>query len=391
MRRRCSLCGGKLKGNICTECGLDNSKNDSNYVTGKSHGDEAGLTHVHTGQEDPFAGKTLTRQQAKEQKAAAQRRKQAGSWGTAGKKPNETEYRGASEKKSNEAGYWGTAGKKPNAAGYRAVPTNSPKRKSKAIIGIIIGIAIVLVMAIPDIVEFVTDILRDNDMYYSWESEEYDDASVSDVEEDPYMFAGELPEGGEEYEITLEPGCYKGGVHIPVGKYTVEYVQGQGDITLDDWDRSIYLYGSFGFETVDDFENADDFRVYENSLVKINGTLKLVFRSENAQMDMTYTENPNTEGGEFADDFVAGKDIPAGVYDVTVLEGKGSIEYDILLNEDSEYYSYEDVDFMVDGAREYKNLVLPEGVEVRVYGVKIRLTPSEIIESEDYEGFYPVF
>ena len=28
MRRRCSLCGGKLNGNICTECGLDNSKND---------------------------------------------------------------------------------------------------------------------------------------------------------------------------------------------------------------------------------------------------------------------------------------------------------------------------------------------------------------------------
>ena len=30
-KRRCQLCGGKLSGNICTECGLDNSKNDENY------------------------------------------------------------------------------------------------------------------------------------------------------------------------------------------------------------------------------------------------------------------------------------------------------------------------------------------------------------------------
>lgn len=40
MRRRCSLCGGKLNGNICTECGLDNSKNDDQYVTLGNSGHE---------------------------------------------------------------------------------------------------------------------------------------------------------------------------------------------------------------------------------------------------------------------------------------------------------------------------------------------------------------
>ena len=48
MRRRCSLCGGKLNGNICTECGLDNSKNDDQYVTLENSGHEESLTHVHT-------------------------------------------------------------------------------------------------------------------------------------------------------------------------------------------------------------------------------------------------------------------------------------------------------------------------------------------------------
>ena len=44
MRRRCSLCGGKLNGNICTECGLDNSKNDDQYVTLENSGHEESLT-----------------------------------------------------------------------------------------------------------------------------------------------------------------------------------------------------------------------------------------------------------------------------------------------------------------------------------------------------------
>ena len=54
MRRRCSLCGGKLNGNICTECGLDNSKNDDQYVTLENSGHEESLTHVHTEEEKPY-------------------------------------------------------------------------------------------------------------------------------------------------------------------------------------------------------------------------------------------------------------------------------------------------------------------------------------------------
>ena len=47
--KRCQLCGGKLSGSICQECGLDNSKNDSQYEKyfGTSQCDEGPLTHVH--------------------------------------------------------------------------------------------------------------------------------------------------------------------------------------------------------------------------------------------------------------------------------------------------------------------------------------------------------
>ena len=83
MRRRCSLCGGKLNGNICTECGLDNSKNDDQYVTLGNSGHEESLTHIHTEAEKPYEGKTMTREngvrrrmQIKMQRKQLQKRRQ---------------------------------------------------------------------------------------------------------------------------------------------------------------------------------------------------------------------------------------------------------------------------------------------------------------------------
>ena len=32
MGKRCSLCGGKLRKGICTECGMDNRKSDERYL-----------------------------------------------------------------------------------------------------------------------------------------------------------------------------------------------------------------------------------------------------------------------------------------------------------------------------------------------------------------------
>ena len=77
MRRRCSLCGGKLNGNICTECGLDNSKNDDQYVTLGNSGHEESLTHVHTEEEKPYEGKTMTRENARKAKNADKNAKKA--------------------------------------------------------------------------------------------------------------------------------------------------------------------------------------------------------------------------------------------------------------------------------------------------------------------------
>ena len=49
MRNTCSLCGGKLKDGICTECGMDNRKSDEAYKSVLNQSDCANMkfSHVH--------------------------------------------------------------------------------------------------------------------------------------------------------------------------------------------------------------------------------------------------------------------------------------------------------------------------------------------------------
>ncbi len=50
MKKSCTLCGGKLKDGICTECGMDNRKSDEMYQKALNQSDckNMRLSHVHT-------------------------------------------------------------------------------------------------------------------------------------------------------------------------------------------------------------------------------------------------------------------------------------------------------------------------------------------------------
>ena len=49
MKKTCSLCGGKLKDGVCTECGMDNRKSDELYkdVLNQSDCMNMKFSHVH--------------------------------------------------------------------------------------------------------------------------------------------------------------------------------------------------------------------------------------------------------------------------------------------------------------------------------------------------------
>lgn len=144
----------------------------------------------------------------------------------------------------------------------------------------------------------------------------------------------------------------------------------------------------------------EDVRLYDGAHVMIGEDVVLAFHTENGQtgqmqsednpLSVTYTLQPEKK-------YTVGKEIPAGVYDVSGTKDWAVMEYEIYLGElyDKEYDSlnYQSYSIMVEAGSEnaiYKNAVLTEGTEITVTG-KMILTPSKKIGSQDYEAFYDIY
>ena len=358
--RRCSLCGGRLSGNVCTECGLDNSKSDAMYEQGKHSCEEELLTHVHSEQEDPYAGKMLTKDEKKRIQAERQQnekrinQKNAGQTGTY--QMTRPGTRNATQKRSG-----GNAGKLITTIGV---------------------IAMLLGVVLDNCGGGTKEAVPESET--GWETEKA-------VPYDPYELASrELSETGEYYETALEAGIYKGGVHIPEGSYTVTLESGTGSLSLEDPENAIYLNYHFGYEG--EAETAEDIRIYRGAILTVGEKGVLRFQSENARMDLTGLPNPLSGTWRRSEGFEAGREVPAGVYDITCIEGVGILDYDVDHSEG--YASYEGMMIEADSEdvpRVIRNVVLPEGTYVNIEGMTLELTPSETIESGDYDSFYPEY
>lgn len=367
MARECSLCGGKLRGNICTECGLDNSKCDASYKTSQSHGWGTELTHSHN-KVDPLAGKTMTSKQQEELKAAIKARKGTGKQSLSGStmsyQYDQNEARQMRESVSRSSGGVVEKGKKAGSC----------------LIALIITIS-VLMGAISVIVSEVRDV-------FQWEEGVYE-PDYFDTNYDPYASAYELEQTGEYYRTTLSSGTYIGGVHIPVGIYEVTLLGGAGELYMYHPGLDICVNAT-AYNAEEGAVLDPDFRVYEGARIELKDGIDLAFVTENAVLPTTsLEENPNKDSVILEDGFTVGEDVEQGIYDVYCLEGSGIFDYTVE-NADG-YSSYEGKLLEADGSdfpALYRNVVLPSGVTVEIEDMKVKLVPSEMIWPVDYETFY---
>jgi len=327
--KRCTLCGGKLKGNICTECGLDNSKSEKNYRINQSSCDGMPLTHVH---EEP--------QEHRKQNNTRKKQKQ---------KTARKTFKGNK-------------------------------------IGLIIFIIIFAVSMAGSIRNVIWDLIYEIKIKTGI-SEEYD-YEYEPV--NPYEYVeAKLPAGEHVADYMLDAGEYIVGVHIPSGNYIAEPEGDFDTVTVDDRVNSIYLYEYRGKEG----ENyLDDLRLYPGAKVTISADNPIRLSTENGDYEgMNSMENPLTEqvvleGGRAGK---AGEDFEAGVYDVHTTEGHSSARLAIY-DENGEEYTSGYFYFSADGQNIYRNLVMPEGasLEFEEEEITLALTPSERIGSTDYTGYY---
>lgn len=390
-KRRCYLCGGKLVNGRCTLCGLDNTKIErKNYRLNESSFDGKGieakhLCESHNGK--PSGG--LNRQGQASWQSGRNQQGQS-SW------QNGQNQQGQSSWQSGQN--WTQTGRKKKKSG----------KQKKGWISTIIVLLMILISIGGPAISFVTTEIK-NKIYQinnsgddNWWSGSEIDTSVD--ENDPYEFVTrELSDSGEVYDTELGYGEYVVGTDIPEGTYEVTLQSGYGSFQTEDPDNSIYLYGYFSENASDEDEDItemEDVRLYDGAHVMIGEDVVLAFHTENGQtgqmqsednpLSVTYTLQPEKK-------YTVGKEIPAGVYDVSGTKDWAVMEYEIYLGElyDKEYDSlnYQSYSIMVEAGSEnaiYKNTVLTEGTEITVTG-KMILTPSKKIGSQDYEAFYDIY
>lgn len=347
-KRRCSLCGGKLVNNRCTECGLDNTKNDEQYknMINKGECDGEALTHVHH----------------KETKPNVDRR------------PVERTTAGQSTGREKPPVYQRPTQRNISANTRRK--QKSPFRMFK--FGYLLFFLVILGL-----------IMWSKFQEFDYEGllgELSEEGAVYD-EQDPYQYVTrELSEDGDVYEVMLEPGLYQVGVHIPEGKYLVEAEEKEyGYINVQDEENCIYYFIDFG-----DYEGVswrnDDVRLYEGAILEVPLRMKVRLYSENAQVEsMEKIENPLTEEVVLGGNAVSGVDFEPGMYDISYKapDDKNDAFTDVTCTPAIREGQYQEIATALafdayEGDAVYHNVLLNSGTTVVIDGTaEIRLVPSQ--------------
>ena len=346
--RRCTLCGGKLDShNICTECGLDNNKSEKNYRINQSSCDDLPLTHVHT---ETYQEPRREEPRRTAQKSSAEKQRQTTSQGTFGQpRPQQQRYTGQ-------------------------------KKRSGCMTCVVVLIVAVVILVLVGLL--AGRVFESGTEYGSYS-----------VETDPYAYVEEeLPETGESVEFELPSGRYIVGLHIPSGTYTAD-PKGEYD-SIQVRDQGIYLYEYRG-DTASEESFLDDLRLYPGAVVIISAQTPVPFTSDNAQTEDLEAgmENPLTQTVEVGEDQMleAGVDFEPGTYDIQVVSGSGSVN--IAVPDETgetwgETYLSMGGDYGSDGTL-YQNYIFPEGGTIHCdEGIRVMLTPSKMIQSENYYEDY---
>ena len=376
MKYTCSLCGGKLKDGICTECGMNNKKTDAMYQdrlnrSKYDHVSMESMSHVHTEEgiksyQQPVLNKNRHTGKAKAE-SPGQSTGKAPKTGAGAKTFRQQIGTTLFQQQSGSGRYQGT---------------------SRAMI-LVAVIILVLVLATTGLSVFrITRETMEGDGTTVSYNYEYDE-----IQE-------QLPAQGEHWDSQLPAGMYMVGTDIPEGEYAVTGSEGSS-FEVYDSTHSIYRRESFGTEEYE-IERAEGIPLFTGTLVCVDGMNPVSFVSENAQtQDLEErTANPVTETIDVSGTMTAGRDFPAGTYDIQAVgEEFGYVTYEIPYtnpyNENEQLYYSFGIMLEKNPAPEYpaycsvyKNVVFPEGAVVDAEDYACRLVPSSSIVSEDYGKFY---
>ena len=330
--RKCNLCGGRLDNSLrCTVCGLDNNKTDDMYkhLLNQNECKNEPLTHVH---EEKELSRTVQRESY------------------------------------DYAKYTDKIGKN--------------RKTGKKINNVVGGIAIAVIIMIIVSYVFMTSFV------FSRMKEFQEIFKIEEVYPE-YLYPEE-----DNYECELPSGFYEIGVHIPEGNYIVsvgkdEYASvGLYELLEDDLPHRESW--SFGPLQTDEYEI--EFR--EGNYIQVATHSAIRFRS---LTNYDYNEDKiviieNQDSYHAKGRMVAGKDFPAGVYDVyfTAASGNGQGYVNLyLMNQSGTEFMWNELLYFDENAGDgyYASFPFTPGSEfIADEGLKgMLLVPSHAVGLEMYD------
>lgn len=180
-----------------------------------------------------------------------------------------------------------------------------------------------------------------------------------------------------EFTAVLTNGNYTVGIDIPAGKYDITALSGSGSVRSSDLFASNGISTTMGVGSEAYCEEYKNVELTEGIFLSVSGGVEISIYCDKASGEpLKERIQPNTETISLGSgNFVAGEDFPAGIYDIVATSGSGTVSSDNWL--DGGIWATMGVEESVIYEKEYKNIMLSEGVALTIERVNIDLIPSK--------------
>lgn len=230
-----------------------------------------------------------------------------------------------------------------------------------------------------------------NEIQYRW----FDETGSDDMEErDPYENTTyTLDTKGEHFDIELTAGEYLVGADLPEGIYQASIQEGKTALTAANQKQRIHIYDFYkaDAEKNDDFyKKSEEIRLYQGTYVRIDGAGTMRLETDSADGGFERTANPLKENVSIKGTMTAGKDFPAGSYDIVCKKNRGTVQtiYQITKN-GAEYIT--DYDMIASGGNDvwgdperYLQVYFYKGMKIKVPDdMEVELEPSVYTRPEN--------
>lgn len=170
------------------------------------------------------------------------------------------------------------------------------------------------------------------------------------------------------YKAELSNGFYASNYFIPPGIYTLKCISGSGNVFSNNLNEIFGKDKDWGH-----IKKYSNLEIEEEDILHVCGDLVLSIESKNAIKPEDKYTNPVKKSKTFSSgNYKCGKHIKSGLYDVSLVSGSGNV---FIGSEVNEIFGR---DRSWGHITKVKHVLLSEGDEISLSGVKVKFTPSKI-------------